>query len=136
MELARQLRPGGEEREPVGLALQTASFDDQEEVLYAPGTQTTRVSGDVVRWHLVNGAEFVPAADYIQVSPVWLRPALRCFLCGAPPPSIGFNFALFASGCAWNVSYVASRLAGRVRGDTCNSADPHVQMFLAATPRA
>ena len=86
MELARQLRPGGEEREPVGLALQTASFDDQEEVLYAPGTQTTRVSGDVVRWHLVNGAEFVPAADYIQVSPVWLCPPLSCLLCGAPPP--------------------------------------------------
>lgn len=114
MELARQLRPGGEEREPVGLALQTASFDDQEEVLYAPGTQTTRVSGDVVRWHLVNGAEFVPAADYIQVSPVWLRPPLCCFLWGAPPPRTGVVSALSASDCAWSVIYVSSRLAGRV----------------------
>ncbi|KAK9842315.1 hypothetical protein WJX81_006243 [Elliptochloris bilobata] len=67
MDLARQLGPAGEEgREPRGLALQTASFDSEEEVLYAPGTQKTRVSGDVVRWHVVNGAEAVPAADYIQ----------------------------------------------------------------------
>ena len=67
MDLARQLGPVEEGREPRGLALQTASFDGEEEALYAPGTQKTRVSGEVVRWHLVHGAEAVPAADYIQV---------------------------------------------------------------------
>ena len=67
MDLARQLGPVEPGREPRGLALQTASFDGEEEALYAPGTQKTRVSGEVVRWHLVHGAEAVPAADYIQV---------------------------------------------------------------------
>lgn len=34
--------------------------------LWAPGSQLTRVSGDVLRWHMEHGTQTVPAAQYIQ----------------------------------------------------------------------
>lgn len=33
---------------------------------YAPGTQTSRVQGEVLRWHLTSGAESIPAVQYIE----------------------------------------------------------------------
>lgn len=91
MDLARQLGPGAEEREPVGLALQTASFDEPEEAAYAPGTQKTRVSGEVVRWHVLNGPEAIPAADYIQVAT-------------APPHTTGPALLCWSNLCTWRAS--------------------------------
>lgn len=34
--------------------------------LWAPGSQLTRVSGDVLRWHMEHGTQTVPAAQYIE----------------------------------------------------------------------
>lgn len=42
-------------------------FNVQSDVIYAPGTQKTRVSGDVVRWRENEGPEAMKAVEYIEL---------------------------------------------------------------------
>ena len=41
-------------------------LDHSQDGKYAPGSQKTRVSGEVLRWHHENGSESVPASEYIE----------------------------------------------------------------------
>ncbi|DBB05001.1 hypothetical protein WJX82_010799 [Trebouxia sp. C0006] len=41
-------------------------LDHSQDGKYAPGSQKTRVSGEVLRWHHENGTESVPASEYIE----------------------------------------------------------------------
>ena len=41
-------------------------LDHRQDGKYAPGSQKTRVSGEVLRWHHENGTESVPASEYIE----------------------------------------------------------------------
>jgi hypothetical protein len=43
-----------------------AAAEEEALDLWAPGTQTTRVQGEVLRWHLERGPQAIPAAQYIQ----------------------------------------------------------------------
>lgn len=42
------------------------TVDCSEAPGYAPGTQKSRVVGDVLKWHHDNGMEAIPAAEYIE----------------------------------------------------------------------
>ena len=125
MDLARQLGPAEEGREPRGLALQTASFDSEEEVLYAPGTQTTRVSGEVVRWHLVNGAEAIPAADYIQAWRQRSTPASLAHSC-VPPPRILHSCQQIPPALGERFRVATHRLVPLRIGMSCSAGRPSV----------
>ncbi len=41
-------------------------LDHSQDGKYAPGSQKSRVSGEVLRWHHENGTESVPASEYIE----------------------------------------------------------------------
>ena len=41
-------------------------LDHSQETKYAPGSQKSRVTGEVLRWHHENGTETVPASEYIE----------------------------------------------------------------------
>lgn len=41
-------------------------LDHSQDNKYAPGSQKSHVTGEVLRWHHVNGTETVPASEYIE----------------------------------------------------------------------
>lgn len=50
-----------------GDATQSAEVQPEEQLdLWAPGSQLTRVSGVVLRWHMEHGTQTLPAAQYIE----------------------------------------------------------------------
>lgn len=60
--LATPFLPSGEPAE----SQPEPAAQSQTDLLYAPGTQKTHVSGEVLRWHHETGAEAIPAAQYIE----------------------------------------------------------------------
>lgn len=47
-------------------ASSSSSDGEWEDPSYAPGTQKTRVAGEVLRWHHETGAEAIPAVQYME----------------------------------------------------------------------
>jgi hypothetical protein len=72
---------------------------------YAPGTQKTRVSGDVLRWSEENGVEPVDAVSYMESlegEVAALKEKVRVCVPphATPPPPLPLNPPIFDTGAA------------------------------------
>jgi hypothetical protein len=70
LELRSSMLPSGDDIDGYGHwgkpALPIMTVDCSEAPGYAPGTQKSRVAGEVLKWHHENGMETIPAAEYIE----------------------------------------------------------------------
>ncbi|KAI8473137.1 MAG: hypothetical protein J3K34DRAFT_519159 [Monoraphidium minutum] len=57
-----------------------------DERRYAPGVQKSRVEGEVLMWHKVDGVEAMPAVEYIELLEAEVLRLRRAAEAAAPPP--------------------------------------------------